>query len=115
MFTASGKRLAADQAGRTIEFFDHLLEQLDSWGIASFERQTIFLDEDFPTRSGTMARGKEVTLVMVSACPECRGALTMTHRREHDVKRVRFILVARFQCGDCSYATETKLALPVLA
>ena len=115
MFTESGKRLAAEQADKTIAFFDQLLEQLDSWGIASFKRHTIFLDEDFPTRSGGMVRGKEVSLAMLSSCPDCQGPLELTHRREQDVKRVRFIFIARFQCGGCSYAAETKLALPVLA
>ncbi|MDD5177553.1 MAG: HD domain-containing protein [Sterolibacterium sp.] len=115
MFTESGKKLAAEQAGKTITFFDQLLEQLESWGIASFERHTIFLDEDFLTRSGAIVRGREVSLAMLRTCPDCQGSLALTHRREQDVKRVRSVFVARFHCGGCSYVAETKLALPVLA
>lgn len=115
MFTESGKKLAAEQTGKTIAFFDQLLEQLESWGIASFERRSIFLDEDFPTRSGTFVRGREVSLAMLRACPDCQGPLALTHRLEQDLKRVRSVFVARFQCGGCSYVAETRLAMPVLA
>lgn len=115
MFTESGRKLAAEQAGKTIVFFDQLLEQLENWGIASFERHTIFLDEDFLTRSGAIVRGREVSLAMLRACPNCQAPLALTHRREQDVKRVRSIFVARFQCSCCSYEVGIKIALPVLA
>jgi HD superfamily phosphodiesterase len=115
MFTESGRKLAAEQTGKTIAFFDQLLEQLESWGIASFERRCIFLDEDFPTRSGTFIKGMEVTIAMFRSCPDCQGSLALTHRLEKDVKRVRSVFVARFQCGSCSYVAETRIAMPVLA
>jgi hypothetical protein len=113
MFTESGKRLALEQAPRTIAFFDHLLEQLESWGIASFECHTIALDEDFRTRDGAVVRGMEVRIAMLRACPDCEGPLALTHRRERGVKCERF--TARFQCVHCSYANETSLCLPLLA
>ncbi len=113
MLTASGKKLALEQAPRTIAFFDNLLEQLESWGIAEFECHTIVLDEDFRTRDGAIARGMEVTIAMLRACPDCEGPLALTHRREQGVKCERF--TARFQCGRCSYASETSLCLPLLA
>ena len=113
MLTASGKKLAIEQAPRTIAFFDNLLEQLESWGIASFERHTIILDEDFRTRDGATVRGLEVSIAMLRACPDCQGALALTHRREQDLKCERF--TARFQCAHCSYASETSLCLPLLA
>ena len=41
-----------EQAAKTIAFFDDLLDDLEGWGIASFERRTIILEEDFRTRDG---------------------------------------------------------------
>lgn len=113
MLTASGKKLALAQAPRTIAFFDNLLEQLESWGIASFECHTIVLDEDFRTRDGAIVRGMEVSIAMLRACPDCEGPLALTHRRQQGVKCERF--TARFQCAHCSYASETSLCLPLLA
>ena len=112
-FTASGKRLALEQAPRTLVFFEHLLEQLESWGIAAFERHKIVLDEDFRTRDGAMVRGMEVIVAMLRACPDCEGSLALTHKRAQGVKCERF--TARFQCVHCSYASETSLCLPLLA
>lgn len=113
MFTASGKRLALEQAPRTLVFFEHLLEQLESWGIAAFERHTIVLDEDFRTRDGAMVRGMEVIVAMLRVCPDCEGSLSLSHKRAPGVKCERF--TARFQCVHCSYASETSLCLPLLA
>jgi len=113
MLTASGKQLAIEQAPRTIAFFDNLLEQLESWGIATFECHTIVLDEDFRTRDGATVRGMEVSIAMLRACPDCEGPLALTHRREQGLKCERF--TARFQCAHCSYASETSLCLPLLA
>jgi putative nucleotidyltransferase with HDIG domain len=113
MFTASGKQLAIEQAPRTLAFFDNLLEQLESWGIASFECRTIMLDEDFRTRDGAIVRGMEVSVAMLRACPDCESPLAVTHRREPGVKCERF--TARFQCVHCSYASESSLCLPLLA
>ena len=113
MLTASGKQLAMEQTPKTIAFFDNLLEQIESWGIASFECHTIVLDEDFRTRDGATVRGMEVSIAMLRACPDCEGPLALTHRREQDVKCERF--TARFQCAHCSYANETSLCLPLLA
>lgn len=113
MFTASGRQLAGEQGAKTIAFFDQLLEQLESWGIASFDRHTIILDEDFRSRDGVMVRGMEVSIAMLRACPECAAPLALTHRREQGVKCERFI--AYFTCGHCSYASGTSLCLPVLA
>ena len=113
MLTASGKQLAIEQAPRTIAFFDNLLEQIESWGIASFEQHTIVLDEDFRTRDGATVRGMEVIIAMLRACPDCEGPLVLTHKREQGIKCERF--TARFQCAHCSYASETSLCLPLLA
>ena len=113
MFTATGRMLAAEQAPKTIAFFDHLLEQLESWGIASFDRHTIVFDEDFRTRDGAIARGIAVTVAMPRACPDCEGPLALTHMREQGLKCERFI--ARFKCKQCDYASGTSLCLPILA
>ncbi len=113
MLTASGKQLAMEQAPRTIAFFDNLLEQIESWGIASFKQHTIVLDEDFRTRDGATVRGMEVSIAMLSACPDCEGPLSLTYAREQGVKCERF--TARFECAHCSYASEASLCLPLLA
>lgn len=113
MFTATGRQLAAEQAPKTVAFFDQLLEQLESWGISSFERHVVLLDEEFRTRDGAMARGVEVTVAMPRFCPDCQGELGLTHRREQGVKCQRFI--AYFTCSQCNYSGGTSLCLPVLA
>lgn len=113
MFTATGRRLAGEQAPKTIAFFEQLLEQLESWGIASFELRSIVLNEDFRTRDGALVHEMEVTIAMLRACPDCGAPLALAHRREQGVKCDRF--VARFSCGRCDYANETSLCLPVLA
>jgi putative nucleotidyltransferase with HDIG domain len=113
MFTATGKKLAEKQAAKTIAFFDDLLDDLESWGIASFERRTIVLEEDFHTRDGALMQRMEATIVMPRACPNCAAPLGLTHRRERGVKCER--LIARFACAGCSYARETSFCLPVFA
>ena len=52
MFTETGKKLAGAHAAKTVGYFDALLDDLANWGIASFERRTIVLKEDFRTRDG---------------------------------------------------------------
>jgi len=113
MFTTTGRKLAAEQAPKTVAFFDQLLDQLEGWGIATFERHLIVLDEEFRTRDGAMARRIEVTVAMPTVCPECGGKLALTHRREQGLKCERFI--AYFSCSGCGYSGGTSLCLPVLA
>lgn len=113
MFTETGKTLAAKQAAKTIAFFDDLLGDLESWGIASFERRTILLEEDFRTRDGASMPSMEVTIVMPRACPHCKGSLPLTHWRGRGVKCEK--LTARFACEGCGYARETSFCLPVFA
>ena len=113
MFTATGKKLAAEQAAKTIAFFGDLLDDLESWGIAAFERRTLILEEDFRTRDGASVQRMEVTIVMPRACPDCAASLGLTHRRERGVKCER--LIARFACAGCGYARETSFCLPVFA
>ena len=113
MFTETGRKLAAAQAAKTIAFFDDLLDDLESWGIASFERRTIVLEEEFRSRSGAPVQMVEVTIVMPRACPDCDASLDLTHERGRGVKCEN--LTARFACGGCDYAHETCFCLPVLA
>ena len=113
MFTETGKTLAAVQAAKTIAFFDDLLQDLERWGIASFERRALVLEEDFRTRDGASVQRMEVTIVMPRACPDCEAPLELTHRRERGLKCEK--LTARFACAGCSYARETSFCLPVLA
>jgi uncharacterized protein len=113
MFTATGKTLAGDQAAKTIAFFGALLDDLESWGIAAFERRTIVLEEDFRTRDGAPLQRMEVTIVMPRACPDCAAALGLTHHRGRGVKCEK--LTARFACSDCGYGRETSFCLPVFA
>jgi len=113
MFTETGKTLASEQAAKTIAFFDDLLGDLESWGIASFERRIIILEEDFRTRDGASMQRMEVTIVMPRACPDCEAPLGLTHLRGRGVKCEK--LTARFACGACGYARETSFCLPVFA
>jgi HD superfamily phosphodiesterase len=113
MFTETGKKLAAEQAAKTMAFFDDLLHDLERWGIASFERRTIVLKENFRTRDGACAQQMEVTIVMPHACPNCEAPLGLTHRRERGLKCEK--LTARFACAGCGYAREIYFCLPVFA
>jgi HD superfamily phosphodiesterase/predicted RNA-binding Zn-ribbon protein involved in translation (DUF1610 family) len=113
MFTQTGKKLAAEQAAKTVAFFDDLLRDLERWGIASFERRTIVLDEEFRTRDGARAQQMKVTIVMPHACPDCAAPLGLTHRRERSLKCEK--LTARFACAACGYARDASFCLPILA
>ncbi len=113
MVTETGKKLAQERAAKTIAFFDDLLGDLESWGIASFERRTIVLEENFRTRDGASIPRMEATIVMPRACPDCEVSLGLTHRRGRGVKCEK--LIARFACGACDYAREVSFCLPVFA
>ena len=113
MFTHTGKKLAAEQAAKSIAFFEDLLVDLENWGIASFERRSIILEENFRTRGGAAVKRMEVTIVMPRACPDCGASLGLTHLRERGVKCEK--LTARFACAGCDYARETSFCLPVFA
>jgi putative nucleotidyltransferase with HDIG domain len=113
MFTETGRKLAAGQTAKTMAFFDDLLRDLESWGIASFERRSLVLEEDFRTRDGALMPNLEVTLVTPRACPDCEASLGLTHARGRGVKCEK--LTARFACTRCSYARETSFCLPVFA
>jgi len=111
IFTETGKQLARVQAAKTVAYFDDLLDQLESWGIAFFERRTIVLEEEFRTRDGGILRGMEVTIVVPRACPRCEAPLALGHVRDRSVKCER--LTAHIRCDGCGYARETALCLPV--
>ena len=113
MFTETGRKLAAAQAAKSVAFFDELLDDLESWGIASFERRTIVLEEDFRTRDGNCMSNMEVTIVMPRTCPDCETSLTLTHWRGRGIKCEK--LTARFACDDCGFAGETSFCLPAFA
>ena len=113
MFTETGKKLAGEQAEKSIAFFEGLLRDLENWGIASFERRTLVLEEDFRTRDGAHLRRMEVTIVMPRACPDCEASLGLTHLRERGVKCEQ--LIAQFACAGCGYVRETSFCLPVFA
>lgn len=113
MFTASGKRVAGELAAKAISFFGDLQNELESWGIASFERRSIILEENFRTRDGGSVPRMEVTIVMPRGCPDCGAPLGLTHWRGRGVKCER--LTAKFACGGCDYTHETSFCLPVFA
>ena len=113
MFTETGKKLAGEHAAKTAGFFDALLDDLENWGIASFERRTIVLEEDFRTRDGASIQSMEVTIVMPRACPDCDASLGLSHVRGRGVKCEK--LTARFACSGCGYARENSFCLPVFA
>lgn len=113
MLTESGRTLAGGQAAKTLAYFEDLTDQLESWGIASFKRQTILLENGFCSRDGTVVQGGEVIVAMLAACPDCQSPLDLTHRLKRGLKCERFI--ARFDCKRCSYSNETSLCLPMIA
>ena len=113
MFTASGKKLAQAQAARSIAFFDDLLQELEDWGIAAFERRNVVLEGEFRTRGGAIVQSMEVTVVVPRNCPECAASIGLTHVRERGIKCDR--LTARLTCRGCGDARETYFCLPVLA
>ena len=113
MFTETGKKLAGEKATKTVGFFDDLLRDLEGWGIASFERRSILLEEDFRTRDGASINRMEVTIVMPRACPDCEAPLGLTHQRGRGVKCEK--LTARFACRGCGYTREISFCLPVFA
>jgi len=86
MYTETGRKLAQRQAAKTIAFFDELLDELENWGIASFDRHTIVLEEEFRTRNGAAVQKMEVNIVMPRACPACETSLGLSHRRGRGVK-----------------------------
>jgi HD superfamily phosphodiesterase len=102
MLTETGRRLAREQAAKTLAFFDDLLRDLEDWDIASFERRVIVLEE-----------GLEVTIVMPRACPQCDAPLALRHSRRRGLKCEQ--LVARFECQGCGHTLETQFCLPVFA
>jgi putative nucleotidyltransferase with HDIG domain len=113
MLTATGRRFASKQSAKTIAFFDDLLQDLEDWGIASFERRVIMLQEDFRTRDGSPLERLEVTIVMPRACPECDAPLALDHSRRRGIKCEQ--LAARFECQGCGHSGETSFCLPVFA
>jgi hypothetical protein len=112
MFTETGRVLAQEQSAKTVAFFESLLDDLERWGIAAFERRRLTLKEDFRTRDGSWVQSMEVTIVMPRACPQCEGELGLSHRRGRGLKCEK--LTARIACG-CGYARETSFCLPVFA
>jgi uncharacterized protein len=113
MLTAAGRTLAREQSARTLAFYDDLLNQLETCGIAKFDRRTLVVEGDFRSRDGQVVRQLEATLVTPRACPDCEAAIALSHRVERGIKCET--LKARFECEACAYAREVAFCLPVLA
>jgi len=113
MLTETGKRLAGEQTAKTLAFFDELLNDLERWGIAAFERRPLLVEGDFRARDGSSVRTVQVSIVMPRACPDCEAPIALTHRSERGLKCD--MLKARFACAACDYAREIAFCLPVLA
>jgi hypothetical protein len=113
MLTETGKMLAGEQSAKTVAFFDELLDDLERWGIAAFERRTLLVEGDFRSRDGDRVRAVQVSIVMPRACPDCEAPIALTHRSERGLKCD--MLQARFACAACDYARDIAFCLPVLA
>lgn len=113
MLTETGRRLAREQSAKAIAFYDDLLQNLEDWGIASFERRVIVLEEDFRARDGSPVQRLEVTIVMPRVCPECDGSLALKHSRGRGIKCEQ--VTARFECRSCGHTVETSFCLPIFA
>ena len=113
MFTDTGKRLANAQSEKSVAFFESLLDELENWGIAAFDRRKIVLNEDFRTRTGSSVTSMEATIVVPRTCPDCDASLGLTHARGRGIKCEK--LIAQIACTACEYRTETSFCLPVFA
>ena len=113
MLTETGKRLAGGQTAKTVAFFDDLLNDLERWGVAAFERRPLLVEGDFRGRDGARVQKVQVTIVMPRACPDCDAPVALTHRSERGLKCD--MLKARFACEVCDYARDISFCLPVLA
>jgi putative nucleotidyltransferase with HDIG domain len=113
MLTETGKKLAGEQASKTVAFFDELLLDLERWGIAAFELRQLVVEGNFRARGGASVQQVQVTIVMPRACPDCEAPMRLTHRSEHGLKCD--LLKARFACEACDYARDISFCLPVLA
>ena len=113
MLTETGKKLAGEQTAKTVAFFDDLLNDLERWGIAAFERRPLVVEGDFRGRDGARVHKVQVTIVMPRACPDCEAPVELTHRSERGLKCD--MLKARVACGACDYARDISFCLPVLA
>ena len=113
MLTAAGRALAHEQSAKTLAFFDDLLSQLETCGIAAFDRRTLVVEGDFRTRDGAPVALMEATVVTPRGCPDCESAIALSHRVERGLKCEA--LKARFACVACAYAREVSFCLPVLA
>ena len=113
MFTESGRMLARKQSAKSIAFFDDLLDELESCGIAQFDRRTVDLAGEFQTRDGACVQQMQVTVVTPRTCPDCEAPIGLTHRRERGLKCET--LKARVACEACDYAREISFCLPVFA
>ncbi|MBE0612157.1 MAG: HD domain-containing protein [Burkholderiales bacterium] len=113
MLTETGKKIAGEQAAKTVAFFDELLNDLERWGIAAFERRELLVEGDFRARDGANVQKVQVTIVMPRACPDCEAPMALTHRSERGLKCD--MLKARFACTACDYARDISFCLPVLA
>lgn len=113
MFTASGRMLARELSAKTVAFFDDLMDELESRGIAAFERRTLVVEGDFRSRDGARVSEMQVTIVVPRACPDCEGAIGIAHRCERGLKCET--LKARLACQACGWAREISFCLPVIA
>lgn len=113
MLTETGKLLAGEQAAKTVAFFDELLNDLERWGIAAFERRPLEVEGNFRARSGASVHKVQVTIVMPRTCPDCEAPIALTHRSERGLKCD--MLKARFACQACDYARDIAFCLPILA
>ena len=109
MLTETGKKLAVEQAAKTVAFFDELLHDLERWGIAAFERRPLLVEGDFRSRDGASVHKVQVTIVMPRACPDCEAPIALTHRCERGVKCE--MLKARFACQSCDYVRDISFCL----
>lgn len=113
MLTQAGQRMAREQSAKTVAFFDGLLQDLVTCGIAALERRTLAVAGDFRTRDGARVARMEVTVVTPRACPDCDAPIDIAHRVERGVKCET--LKARFACRSCAWARDNSFCLPVFA
>ncbi|MBN2431592.1 MAG: HD domain-containing protein [Acidobacteria bacterium] len=111
--TAAGRKMAAEKAGRTEQFFRDLLAELHQWGIAEFTVETRPLADAGWVPSPRVHPATEIVLVLPARCPTCGEAVSALLETEQGVKCQK--LVARIGCDVDHDGYEMTFCLPEIA
>ena len=101
MLTKTGKDFAKIRSQRSIDFFDDLLEEFETFNIARFYQKHIS-DENFG----------EFVLVVPDKCPSCSGKFLIDFKTEKGIKCEK--LTAIYSCDKCEEKYKIAFCLPLI-